>query len=56
MKRLGLNTIWIKWIKICLESSSVSISVKHSPTKQFRPKRDLRQGDRMTLFLFFYCS
>jgi len=43
---------WVSWIKGCLESSSVSVLVNGSPTREFIPTRGLRQGDPITPFLF----
>jgi len=52
MKRMEFCDRWIGWIKECLGSSSVSILVNESPTKEFIPTRGLRQGDPMAPFLF----
>jgi len=53
MAKFGFCDRWIGWIKESLESSSMSILVNGSPTKEFVPSRGLRQGDPMTLFLLF---
>jgi len=50
--RLGFNSKWIKWIKACMESTTISILVNGSPTDEFTPKRGIRQGDLLAPFLF----
>jgi len=52
MKRLGFNNKWILWIKSCIESATVLVLVNGSPTKQFKMKKGLRQGDPLAPFLF----
>jgi len=42
MERLRFNSTWIKWIKECLESTTILVIVNESPTNEFRPKRELR--------------
>ena len=52
MRRLGFVNKWINWISMCLKSATVSVLVNGSPTKEFKPKRGLQQGDPLTPFLF----
>jgi len=52
MKRLGFNDKWIKLIKACMESATVSVLVNGSLTEEFKPKRRLRQGNPLAPFLF----
>ena len=52
MGRLGFNSIWIKWIKACLESTIILVLVNGSPTDEFRPRKGLRQRDPLPSFLF----
>jgi len=52
MGRMRFNSKWIKWIKGFFESSTISVLVNGSPTREFKPKKGLRQGDPLGLFLF----
>lgn len=52
LQRLGFHIIWIKWIKGCVETTSVSVLVNGSPTEEFYPMRGLRQRDPLAPFLF----
>jgi len=52
MGRMGFCDKWMKWIKTCLSYATISVLVNGSPTKEFRPKRGLRQGNPLASFLF----
>ncbi|GJZ71172.1 reverse transcriptase domain, reverse transcriptase zinc-binding domain protein [Tanacetum coccineum] len=52
MAQMGFGVKWHKWIYACLALASVSILINVSPSKEFPMKRNLRQGDPLSPFLF----
>jgi len=52
LHRMGFHSKWVKWVKGCLESGTMSILVNGSPTEEFRPSRGLRQDNPLAPFLF----
>jgi len=51
LHKLGFHSKWIRWIRGCMESATVSVLVNGSPTEEFKPKRGLRHGDPLAPFL-----
>ncbi|KAJ9557995.1 hypothetical protein OSB04_012609 [Centaurea solstitialis] len=52
LRKMGFGEKWVNWIEACLKSSTLSVLVNGSPTKEFPMKRGLRQGDPLAPFLF----
>ncbi|XP_058732574.1 uncharacterized mitochondrial protein AtMg01250-like [Vicia villosa] len=52
MRRISFGAKWLDRMEGLIISSSTSIFVKGSPTKDFRASSGLRQGDRLSPFLF----
>ena len=50
--RFGFCEKWISWIKACFESALVSVLINGIPSKEFIPKKGLRQWDPLAPFLF----
>ncbi|KAE8683516.1 hypothetical protein F3Y22_tig00111206pilonHSYRG00139 [Hibiscus syriacus] len=52
LEKLGFDRLWRSWTWACVSSASVSVLVNGSPTKEFRIRRGLWQGDTLSSFLF----
>ncbi|GJS98553.1 putative RNA-directed DNA polymerase, eukaryota, reverse transcriptase zinc-binding domain protein [Tanacetum coccineum] len=51
-EQMGFSRKWKTWISSCLKSAFASVLINGSPTKEFKVKKGLRQGDLLSPFLF----
>lgn len=49
---MNFNHNWLKWIRSCVCSNSLSFLVNEIPVNDFASERGLCQGDLLSLFLF----
>ena len=52
MSQMGFGVKWRSWIQVCLNFAYASVLINGSPTKEFKIERGIRQGDRLSPFLF----
>ena len=44
MAKMGFGLPWRKWINVCASTTSLSVLINGTPSRQFRTSRGLRQG------------
>lgn len=51
----GLSTTWVHWFRQCVAGPSMSLLWNGETTYSFAPRREIRQGDPLSLYLFVLC-
>ena len=52
----GFCDLWISWIIKCLTTTSYSFNTNRESRKYIIPKREIREGDPISHYLFLICS
>ena len=56
MGRMSFPTLWRKWIRDCVCTTTTSVLVNGSPTEEFSLDRGLQHGDPMSPFIFILAA
>lgn len=56
LQKFGFHHIWIKWIMECISTVSYSYLINDSPRGKVLPRREIRQGDSLSPYIFILCS
>ena len=55
LEKMGFCARWVALMMRCVKTVSYSIMVNGEPIRMIHPKRGIRQGDPLSLFLFLLC-
>lgn len=55
LSQMGFAGRWIEWMLLCVTTVSYTIGVNGVSVGPIVPRRGLRQGDPLSLFVFILC-
>lgn len=56
MLKLGFDKEWVALIMRCISSTTFAININEESVGRILPKRELRQGDPISPYLFLLCA
>ncbi|VVA19333.1 Hypothetical predicted protein, partial [Prunus dulcis] len=56
LKRLGFNDKWVELIMDCISTVTYSVQVRGVASGMIVPSRGMRQGDRLSPYMFLICA
>lgn len=55
LEDVGFDRVWIRNIRSCIESTTLTLNWNGEQLQPFRPSRGIRQGDSISPFIFVMC-
>ncbi|KAL5547321.1 hypothetical protein UlMin_007008 [Ulmus minor] len=52
----GFNARWVNWVTKCISTTIMKLMINGSYYWDIKPKRGLRQGDHISLYVFILCT